>query len=242
MSHCSCRCLWWWLVSSSLGRGCELPYPIWRCLSLLAGLRALCGFTAWCPLCGGVSAMCDNTDCHGMGSLLLLLLSMLLPWCWLPGTWSWYLLTFEESNMSACCPGFDFDHILNLPPAWFSSGFISTSLANVRHKPEISSWGSDMHRTLAESHVCPGEGSTWSQLYLKGLLILKDTLSKVISESTRHTLSLLFKLFSWMQHAVGQAWNMCFPTRIRVSVGTSSCESCSGKVSLRNGWQPTTLF
>lgn len=40
----------------------------------------------------------------------------------------------------------------------------------------------------------------------------------------KRTLSLLFKLFSWMQSAVGQAWNMCFPTRIHVSVSTSSWE------------------
>lgn len=37
--------------------------------------------------------------------------------------------------------------------------------------------------------MCPGEGSTWSQPYLKGLLILKDTavVSKVISENTSHS-------------------------------------------------------
>lgn len=191
-----------------------------------------------------VLVQCVTTPAaHGVGSVLLLL-SVLLPWCWLPGTWSWCLLTFEEPNMNTPCPRFDFDHILNLPPVWFSSGFIATSLTNVRHKPEISSWGSDMHRTLAGPHVCPGEGSTWRQPYVKGLLILKDTavVSKVMSESTKHTLSLLFRLFFWMRRAAEQAWNMCFPTRILVSVGTSSCESCSGKVSLRNGWQPMRLI
>ena len=47
---------------------------------------------------------------------------------------------------------------------------------------------------------------------------------QVISENTKRTLSLLFKLFCWMQSVVGQACTVCFPTRIHVRVGTSSWE------------------
>lgn len=36
------------------------------------------------------------------------------------------------------------------------------------------------------------------------------------------TLSLLFRSFSGTQSVVGQDWNMCFPNRIHVRVGTSS--------------------
>lgn len=51
--------LWKWVVNSSVpSEG--------ACLCLL-GSGLSCGFTLWCPLCGGVSAVCDNTGCSWYG-------------------------------------------------------------------------------------------------------------------------------------------------------------------------------
>lgn len=81
------------------------------CLSLL-GSGFSWGFTLWCPLLGGVSAVCDHTGCswngvspppftvHAPASVLTARNLKPTP------------LTFEESNMNTPCPGFDFDHIL----------------------------------------------------------------------------------------------------------------------------------
>lgn len=96
--------------------------------------RLSCGFTVWASICGAVSAVCNSTRL-----LVAWCLSFCycLCWCWLPGTWNIYLLPFEESNANVPCPGFDFDHILNLSPAWFSSSCISAFLTNAKHKQSL---------------------------------------------------------------------------------------------------------
>lgn len=58
--------------------GDDLPAALWEgvvsslipsegaCLCLL-GSGPSCGFSLWCPLCGGVSAVCDDTGCPWYG-------------------------------------------------------------------------------------------------------------------------------------------------------------------------------
>lgn len=56
-------------LSAALQEGVvSSPIPSEGACVFLLGSGLSCGFTLWCPLCGGVSAVCDNTSCswHGV--------------------------------------------------------------------------------------------------------------------------------------------------------------------------------
>lgn len=55
-------------LSAALWEGAvSSPIPSEGAYVFLLGSGLSCRFTLWCPLCGGVSAVCDNTSCSWRG-------------------------------------------------------------------------------------------------------------------------------------------------------------------------------